>query len=371
MSRRTLATLGVLAAVIAAALAVFFYLRGRERSDTAADRAGAALAAGLEAAIEGAAEITAPHRCARLAEPDEPLLSAETRTRLEARKMSLEGRTLRLGANGKRKSGLVLGVVADSRGADSALVAEQAKRIRRQLEKSSVRVLLSLGGMGETRAQIVAALAPLASGAPWPVIALPGDRESLEEHRAAIAELNRDPDAVVLDGSEIRFVSTGAVVLGTLPGAAHASRLVAGAEGCQYTAADADALAEALLEHEQTRVWATHAPPRQAGPNASDLAPGGVHIGTRELTAAVATSKASVVIHALLDEAAARQRPGTKRLPTTAPIYLACGAMDRVPVEVPGQTAITGAALVVSIAVREVRWRPILFEGKRPRYPVR
>ncbi len=369
MSKRRLAAIGGLAAVLAAALAVFLYYRARTERQSAANRSGAALAAALAAAVDGAGEIAAPHRCARLTEPKESLVSPQTLSLLEARGMTLDGRTLRLGRSGSGR--LVVGVVADARGGDAKLIAEQAARIRKQLKAGKVELLISLGGMGETRGEIISALEPLASGAPWPVLALPGDREPLEEHRAAIAELDQKPDTLVLDGSRIRFVATGDVILGTLPGAAHARRLLAGAEGCQYAAEDADALAEALLQHEETRVVVTHAPPRQTGSHASDLAAGGVHIGARELAPAIAASQPSLVVHGLLDEVAARQRPGKRRLPVAHPIYLACGAMDLVPVEIPRQSSINGAALVVTIGAREIRWRPILFQGNRTKFSLR
>src|SRR5690606_25275642 len=112
--------------------------------------------------------------------------------------------------------------------------------------------------------------------------ALPGDRESIPAHRAAVAGLHA-AGLPVFDGSRIRLVEMDGVLLAAYPGVEHAGQLVAGADGCVHRPDDAAALAARLAGHDGPRVWAGHAPPRQRGPRASDLALGGVHIGERSL----------------------------------------------------------------------------------------
>jgi len=319
MSKRSLAAVIGVAAVASAGLAAFLVLRGSSQGGSVAERSGRALAAALTGTLEEA----------------------------------------------------VLGVVADARGSSTEIAVAQLARIRRRLEEAGVQVLLSLGGLGTSREEIANALRPLAVGARWPVIAIPGDREDLPAHRAAIAAVNQEEQTLVLDGSAIRLLIAETAVIGTLPGSASGKRLLAGVEGCQHTAADARALAEVLLEQDVARVWASHAPPRQQGPTASDVALGGAHVGEAELAEAIGTSKVSLVLHALVDEAAARQRPGSLRLPSAHPAHLASGALDAVPTHVPDHGTITGAALVIRFTARELRWRPLLLEGERLRYPLR
>ncbi|MEM9493800.1 MAG: hypothetical protein AAGC55_31930, partial [Myxococcota bacterium] len=159
--------------------------------------------------------------------------------------------------------------------------------------------------------------------------AMPGDRESVVAHRAAVAALS---DAAVVDGSRIRIVEIGRFLLATLPGAPHAGRLSAGRDGCLVTAEDGDSLAAGLAElaAEQDRipVILAHSPPRQSGVDASDRTGQGIHIGEPWLTRTVNAIQPMAVVHGLIAPPvpAAQQRG---QVPAGSPVqFIAAGAAD-------------------------------------------
>lgn len=129
---------------------------------------------------------------------------------------------------------LVIGVVADAAGSSPRTLAS-LKRLRSALERAGVGLVVSLGGMGTTQAEISATVGALMG--PWPVVALPGDLESMSAHVAAVAEL-RARGATVIDGRGLRTIETPEAMLVVIPGVGSAYRSVAGSDSCVWTAGD-------------------------------------------------------------------------------------------------------------------------------------
>ncbi len=169
----------------------------------------------LVAALGAADHAQLPWRCTAA---DLPTLAAEQRSRTTGSSPSTR---LRHGA----KSELAIAVIADAGGAAPQTVAGLG-RLRAQFDQAHVDLVLALGGMGATQPELEATLGVLADRATWPVVALPGDLESMPAHVAAIAALRARHDAVV-DGRLVRWIELPGATIGTLPGAGDLARLVA------------------------------------------------------------------------------------------------------------------------------------------------
>jgi hypothetical protein len=285
--------------------------------DTSSPALGHELGAGLERAIEVSSGLREPYRCAESAAP------APASARLASgRSLSVTGDTLTIG---RGKGGLAIGVVADARGATGETEGNLA-RIRAAFVKDKVDLVISLGGMGTSEEELAAVHKALAG--PWALWAIPGDRESIPAHRAALAGL-----PAAFDGSRVRMVAVDGALLASVPGAASRGRLIAGADGCLHAPGDALALATRLAAHRGVRVWAGHAAPRQRGPAAGDLALGGVHVGDLALADALGAARAHLVLHGTVDQAALGAATGPMRLADGAPaVVLGAGPVEGMPV---------------------------------------
>ena len=109
-------------------------------------------------------------------------------------------------------------------------------------------LVLALGGMGTTQAELEATLGALADRAPFPIVALPGDLEAVGALSAAI-EAMRARGQIVIDGRLIQRIELPGVTVGAIAGAGAASRLVADDDGCAHQAADVAAMFAALTAH--------------------------------------------------------------------------------------------------------------------------
>lgn len=225
-----------------------------------APNVGAVLAALLAAADDA----RAPWRCAALDTPAIPDAQLAT----GPRRWQLAAHTLRRVDNDPT---VAIGVIADAAGSSPQTIAALG-RLRAALETSSPDLVLALGGMGNTQAELEATLGTLADGAAWPLVALPGDLEATSAHVAALASL-RERGAHVLDGRLVRWIELSGVTIGTLPGAGSPDRLVAGSDGCQWTAEDVAKLYAALTDKPGIRVVASSEAPRTrvAGEPAGEL----------------------------------------------------------------------------------------------------
>jgi hypothetical protein len=294
---------------------------------------GRATGAAVLAALDAATGAKRPWRCARVDEVVFPSLAVETRAAPR------------------------LAFVAEARGAGEA-TAPVLEAVRKALDAAPVDVVIALGGMGETEDEIARALTPLARGAPWLTVAIPGDRESIPGHRAAIEALAAGGSRIV-DGSQVRILDLGAALVATLPGAPSAGRLAAGAEGCVHadndvveTLIEVSALATPKKKGARARpvLLATQRAPR----GATDLAPGGVHAGDVGLARLLADRPVGLVVHGALDDASSRA--GTAK---PAPgLGVAVGALDATPRYRTGGARVAPSFLLVTVGA-DLAWKPV------------
>ena len=380
--RRAAATLAAVGAVVlAGGIAVGVGGAGAagcgssDDTTSVAPQMAQALADGVAGAVTAARALAAPYRCAqpsRTALPTLPPIPARLGQRAH-RTLTLAGDTLRLLPRGHEHAHdhtLVLGVVADARGVTPTTLGQLAQ-IRTAFAQDGVELVVSLGGMGRTKDEISAVLGALAhEGDPWVLWAMPGDRESVAAHRAAVATLLA-ADRPVFDASRVRMVEADGAVLAAFPGVEQPDELVAGVDGCVHNAADAAALAARLSAAHGVRVWAGYAPPRGQSPSDDDVALGGVHVGEQTLTAALAAARADLVLHGMVDQAVLGPAAGRAGVGgTSAPVVLGAGPVEALPVWGPGGPAADGGALVVRVSEHGVSWRRVRFplpgRGARP-----
>ncbi len=206
------------------------------------------------AALTAADHLRAPWRCAAL---DTPALPAE----------QVAGWTVgehRL-ARDHAADEIVIGVVADAAGSAAPTIATLA-RLRGKLDEAKPDLVLALGGMGATRAELEATLGTLASHASFPVVALAGDLEPAAAHAAAIAALRARGDTI-FDARLARWIELPGVTIATVPGAGAASRLAAGDDGCGWRAHELDKLFAELSSRKGMRVVASAEAPRDSEPS--------------------------------------------------------------------------------------------------------
>ncbi len=330
--------------LLAAALVA---LTGCCREPDAVDRAspelGDTLAAGAAHAFAASAALREPFRCSESPPPTAQKVAVGRRT------FAVAGDTLTVTPPDHM---LVLGVLADARGATAGTEANLA-RVRAAFDKEKVELVISLGGMGTSEAELTRVFRAVGT----PLWAIPGDRESIPAHRAALAALAKEGQPV-FDGSRVKAVAIDGALIAALPGAASSGQLMAGADGCVYRPVDVTAVAARLAAGSGMRVWASHAAPRQSGPAAGDLALGGVHVGNLALAAALPAAHAHLVLHGEVDQAGLGAASGQAHA-GDVPIILGAGAVEAMPVAGARGAPIGGAALVVRIAGHGISWKRI------------
>jgi hypothetical protein len=210
-------------------------------------RVGPAIAAALGAADDA----REPWRCAA---PDGPSVSDETLA-TGAHTWQLGARVMKLDASGD----VAIGVIADAAGSAPETLAALG-RLRARL--AQVDLVISLGGMGRTRAELEATFAAIADHATWPLVALPGDLEPASAQTEAIAAA-RQRGAAVIDGRLVLRIELPGATIALVPGAGAASRLAAGANGCTYRAADVAAALADLTPLAGLRILASAEAPRR------------------------------------------------------------------------------------------------------------
>jgi len=212
---------------------------------------GARVGPALAAALAAADRTHAPWRCAA---PDGPAAQDEL--------LAIGGRTWRMAAGVLTLDGagdVAIAVIAD--GAGSAPVTLAAiGRLRDRW--GPVDLVLSLGGMGATEAELAAMLATVAEHTTSPLVALPGDLEPVPAQTGAIAAV-RQRGAAVLDGRLVRRIEVPGATLALVPGVAAASRLAAGSDGCSYQPADVTAACAELAKRAGLRVLVSAEAPRR------------------------------------------------------------------------------------------------------------
>ncbi|MEP6863038.1 MAG: hypothetical protein ABJE66_20600 [Deltaproteobacteria bacterium] len=218
---------------------------GKRPPASAAPRIANALAAALTAAEH----TKAPWRCiaADLPEPTATL----------PKPWKLIGSSLQ--HDNDKDHELVIGVVADAGGADPKTLAALG-RLRAKLDDAHADLVLALGGMGTTQPELEATLGVLAKPSS-PVVALPGDLESVAAETAAIAKLGTK-NVAVLDGRLVRWIELPDASIALLPGAGSRLRLAAGGDGCAWQADDVLQLYQELAAKPGLRIAALAEAPR-------------------------------------------------------------------------------------------------------------
>lgn len=304
---------------------------GSSKPAPVGSRVGPALAAVLAAADTA----RAPWRCAAA---DGPELAAETLA-VGDRTWKLAGHALSLAGDGS--GAITIGVIADAGGAAAATLAGLG-RLRGKLANSDL--VLVLGGMGGTAAELQATLGALADRATWPIVVVPGDLEPAGAVAAAIAAL-RARGQPVLDGRLIHRVDVPGATIAVLPGAGDASRLVPGAEGCGYRPDDVAAAFAELTPLTGLRILATAEAPRVtiAGEATGDLA-----------LVPSAGQEVDITLHGPLEPAPSPARTGAR---DGAAVPLSPGTSDATP-RLPGPRHAASAGLL-TLNGNAWRWRPI------------
>lgn len=304
---------------------------GEPRPSTIGAQVGPALAA----ALAFADELRAPWRCAA---PDGPQHPEDT--------LAVDGHTWKLSGHGMRREGaargpFVIGAIADAAGAAAPTMAALG-RLRTGLAGADL--VLALGGMGASQAELEATLGAIAERAPYPVIALPGDLESVPALTTAIATL-RERGMPVVDGRLLHAIEVPGGTIALVPGAAARARLSAGDDGCVYGARDAASAYAALTGRDGIRIAATTEPPRLGhGSDASGelaLTPGAGH-------------EIDVVLHAPAGEAASRAQRGGR---DAGGIAISPGTADAT-LRLPGPLRPSTAGLV-TISGAAWSWKPL------------
>ena len=161
---------------------------------------------------------------------------------------------------------LVIGVVADAGGADPKTLAALG-RLRAKLDDEKADLVLVLGGMGTTQRELEATLVVLAKPSS-PVIALPGDLESVSAEAASIAVL-ATKGTPVIDGRLVRWIEFPSLTIGAIAGVG-----AAGPDGCAWQSDDVLQLYQELAAKPGFRIAALAAAPREtlAGEPTGDVA---------------------------------------------------------------------------------------------------
>jgi hypothetical protein len=279
---------------------------------------------GLSAALAGADHQVTPWRCAAL---DGPTLADET-----IKGWKLAGHTLTADA----KDPFTIGAIADAGGAAPATLAALG-RIKTKLADADV--VIALGGMGTTQAELEATLGAIADKAPYPVVVLPGDLEGTGALTAAIAAM-RAKGMIVIDGRLAQRIELPGASIATIAGASSADRLVAGADGCAYRTADVPSVLAALTAKPGLRILASAEAPRItiAGEPAGELA----------LTPGAGT-EIDLVLHGPIDVAPSKNRSGGRDADA---IPLTPGTADATP-RLPGGLHAPSAGL---LSIRGTSW---------------
>jgi hypothetical protein len=297
--------------------------------------AGAQLGPALAAALAAADEARAPWRCAASDGPTHP----DDTITVGDHTWKIAG--YRLARDTKAKE-IVIGAIADA-GASAPPTLAALGRLRTKLARADL--VLALGGMGTTQAELEASLAALGDRAPFPILALPGDLESAGALTAAVKTL-RGRGIQVIDGRLIHSVELPGVTIAAIAGAGAASRLVAGSDGCTYEDDDVTTALLALTARPGIRIVASAEAPRTEH--------GGEPSGELALTAA-AGQEIDVALHGSTGEVASRARAGARNGDAVA---LTPGTADATP-RLPGPvTAPTAGILTVS--GEAWTWKPIV-----------
>jgi hypothetical protein len=296
-------------------------------SSSSSSSAGSRVAPALVAALEAAAQTKAPWRCAAA---DGAEASAETLT-VGKRAWKVGGHAMELDGEGA----IDIGVIADAGGSVAAL-----GRLRDAI--GGVDLMIALGGMGATQAEIEAVLTALAPDKAA-VLAIPGDLEPAQAHGAAVAAL-RAKRLPVVDARLVHRVAVPGADLAILAGAGSELRLAAGADGCGYREHDAKVAFADLAKAAGLRILVSPEGPRRVVEGDA----------TGELALVPPADSVDLVLHGPAADAPVSPARNGKR--DGEGVALTPGTSDagpRLPVHRPA------TAGILSISGKGWAWRPI------------
>jgi len=296
--------------------------------------AGSQVGPALTAALAAAEQARAPWRCAA---PDGPAAPDET-IPSGAHAWKLAGHTL---SRTGKASDVVIGAIADAGGSAPATLAALG-RLRGKLARADL--VLVLGGMGTTQAELEATLGMLGDKAPFPIVAVPGDLEAMPALAAASKAL-RARGVTVIDGRMIQQIEAPGIAIAAIGGAGARGRLVSGDDGCAYREADATAALLALTTRPGIRIVASAEAPRSmhAGEATGELA----------LTAG-AGHEIDIALHGPTGAGASKARSGARDGDAVA---LSPGRVDATP-RLPGP-ATTPSAGLLTVSGEAWSWKPV------------
>lgn len=294
---------------------------------------GARVGPALVAALGAADQVREPWRCAA---PDGPSIADETLT-AGAHKWQLGARVMKLDEPGE----IAIGVIADAAGSAPQTLAALG-RLRAKLAR--VDLVISLGGMGASRAELEATFAAITDRATWPLVVLPGDLEPVPAQVEAIAAA-RQRGAAVIDGRLVQRIELPGATIALVPGAGTVSRLVAGPDGCAYRATDVAAVFADLTPRAGLRILASTEAPREVvrGEPTGELA----------MTAG-AGQQIDIALHGPTDGAVTPARSGDR---DGAAVPLTPGSCDATP-RLPGPRRAPTAG-ILTLRGSAWSWKPI------------
>lgn len=294
---------------------------------------GSRVGPALTAALGAFDQARAPLQCATPG----PKLADET-LKL-GRTWQLTGTTVTSTAD---RGPITIALVADAGGSAPATLAALG---RLQTQLADADLILALGGMGSTEAELEATLGTLAERAKGPVIAIAGDLEPYPALVQAIAKL-RARNKPVLDGRRARTIEVPGATIATLPGARSPQRLAAGADGCGYTVANVGALLAELTPKPGLRIMASAEAPRTTidGEATGELAlrPG-------------ALSEIDLIVHGPVTETPTPAKSGTRDGTATALTPGSSDATTRLP-----DPARKASAGLLTIDGPTWKWKPLV-----------
>lgn len=296
--------------------------------------AGSQIGPALTAAIAAAEQARAPWRCAA---SDGPVAAATTLP-VGPHTWTIADHTLSRTGN---PSEIVIGAIADAGGSAPATLAAIG-RLRTKLARADL--VLVLGGMGTTQAELEATLGVLGDRSTFPIVALPGDLEAMPALAAAVTAL-RARGVAVIDGRLIQHVELPGVSIATIGGAFARGRLVAGDDGCAYRESDVSAALLALTTRPGIRIVATAEAPRSMR--------GGEAVGELAVTAG-AGQEIDVALHGPLGAPVSRSRSGTRTGDAEA---VTPGSVDATP-RLPGPATAPTAGLL-TVSGQAWTWKPV------------
>jgi hypothetical protein len=329
-------------------VAVVAAIAGCGKGKPADGAVGGAVAAAVRAGLDTSAGERAPWRCGALDGP----APAPAAFAIGGVAWTVDGRVARRAAPaGGGRRPVSIAFVADAEAPTPQTLAALAA-IHGKLARLRVDAVVALGGMAGDADGLVAVYRALAG--PWPVLAIPGDREPLGAVRQAVEAL---ADTGVVDGTRIRWLVIDGVGVATMPGQPHAARLAHGPDGCGHTDADVRPLLAAAPDGLAFRILATQRAPRSAGDRTALGAPAGdPGLAAALVPAAGERRPADLVVHAALDGRATP--PGHVRPGEGVPA-IATGVASASPRFAGDGRRVTPAAIVVTIDARAARWQVI------------